>query len=81
MARYPAREVMTEQTPPPVSQADYIESLWQAVKAGQIDWAELRALQAAHMPKCTAHNASANVKIAGVPMCAKCIEERRHARP
>jgi hypothetical protein len=64
-------------TPPPVTQGEFIESLWRAVKAGAITWDDVRALQAQHMPRCLAHDAPANVKIGGVPMCVQCIEERR----
>jgi hypothetical protein len=61
----------------PVSQGEYIEALWRAVKAGAITWEDVRHLQAVAMPKCLAHEAPANVKIGGVPMCERCIEERR----
>lgn len=65
--------------PPPITQADYIASLWESVKAGQITWEDVRKMQAEYMPRCVPHNAPSNVKIGGVPMCQQCIEER-HAK-
>ena len=63
---------------PPVTQDEYIDALWRAVQAGAITWDDVRALQAQTMPRCEAHDQPCNVKIGGVPMCVKCIEERRH---
>ena len=62
--------------PPPVSTDDYIAGLWRSVKAGTITWQEVNLLQAEAMPRCAPHDAPANVKIGGVPLCARCIEAR-----
>lgn len=68
--------------PDAVSQGEYIETLWRAVKAGALTWEDVRHLQAQTMPRCEAHDAPANIKIGGVAMCQRCIEERpRHAPP
>jgi len=55
---------------------DYIAGLWRSVKAGAITWQEVALLQAEHMPRCAPHDAPANVRIGGVPLCTRCIEAR-----
>jgi hypothetical protein len=55
---------------------DYIANLWRSVKAGAITWQEAGEKQAANMPRCAPHDAPANVRIGGVPLCAQCIEAR-----
>ena len=66
--------------PEKVPTEDYIEGLWKSVKAGLITWKDVGKLQAEAMPTCEAHNQPANVKIGRVPLCAQCIEERRHVQ-
>jgi hypothetical protein len=63
-----------------VTPEDYIANLWRSVKAGAISWQEVALLQADAMPRCEPHNAPANVKIGGVPLCTECIEAR-YAKP
>jgi hypothetical protein len=64
----------------PVPVEEYIANLWESVKAGRIDWAELRRLQAGSMPRCEPHGKPANVRIGAVYLCEVCIAERGAGR-
>jgi hypothetical protein len=59
---------------------EYIANLWASVKAGTIDWTEVRRLQAETMPRCELHGKPANVRIGAVYLCEVCIAERGDGR-
>ncbi len=65
-------------TPPPVSTEDYIQGLWESVKAGQITWKALGEMQAATLPLCRSHQQPCNVRIGNKPLCVECIKEGAH---